>query len=205
VHLLNLSINPSAWRSYSARKADPAFRAFREKILDRDNFTCQFCGFQAREYQDIVNVDNDYRNNKLSNMATACIFCAQCFFIESAGFGESGGGTLVYLPELTQPELNSFCHVLFCAITNNTGYKESAQSIYRSLKFRSQVIEKRFGDGTADPTVFGQMVIDSGQDLKEVNEIVLSSMRLLPSRGKFRKQIEHWARKALEELSSEAE
>ncbi len=134
-------------------------------------------------------------------MVTACCFCAQCFFVESVGVGGYGGGTLIYLPELTQAELNSLCHVLFCAITNDTGYKSSAQNIYRSFKFRSQIVEEKFGEGTSDPAIFGQLMIDSGVKSEEIREKLFKNIRLLPSRAKFRKQIEKWAASALEEIA----
>lgn len=198
---LKLRASPGAWRLYSARKADARFRAFEQKVFTRDRYTCQFCGFQARLYQDVVNLDNDYNNNQMNNLTTACCFCSQCFFIESVGVGGYGGGTLVYLPELSQSELNSLCHVLFCAITNDTGYKNSAQTIYRSFKFRSQVVEEKFGEGTSDPSIFGHLLIDSGPISKEDSVKIFNNIRLLPSRAKFRKQIERWAASALEEIA----
>lgn len=198
---LKLMASPGAWRLYSARKADPRFKGFEEKVFQRDRYTCKFCGFQARLYQDIVNLDGDYANNKMDNLVTACCFCTQCFFIESVGIGGYGGGTLIYLPELLQPELNSLCHVLFCAITNDTGYKNSAQTIYRSFKFRSQVVEDKYGEGTSDPSIMGQLMIDSGPLSTEDSEKVFKNIRLLPSRAKFRIQIERWAASALEEIS----
>lgn len=199
--LIYLTASAGSWRLYSARTADPKFQAFQKKILERDNSTCQFCGFQAHEYQEIINLDGNYRNNKLSNLVTACCFCAQCFFIESVGVGGYGGGSLVYLPEISQPELSSLCHVLFCAITNDTGYKSTAQSIYRALKFRSQPVEEKFGEGTSDPAVFGRLLIDSGNTRPEKMAEIFQDIRLLPSRAKFRKQIESWAVGALEEVA----
>ncbi|HAT2130257.1 TPA: HNH endonuclease [Legionella pneumophila] len=198
---LKLIASPGSWRLYSARKIDERFKSYEQKIFQRDRYTCQFCGFQARLYQDIVNLDGDYTNNRLSNLVTACCFCAQCFFVESVGVGGYGGGTLIYLPELTQAELNSLCHVLFCAITNDTGYKSSAQNIYRSFKFRSQIVEEKFGEGTSDPAIFGQLMIDSGVNSEEIREKLFKNIRLLPSRAKFRKQIEKWAASALEDIA----
>ena len=116
------------------------------------------------------------------------------------GVGGYGGGTLVYLPELSQTELNSLCHVLFCAITNDTGYKSSAQTIYLGFKVRSQLIEERFGEGTSDPAIFGHLLIDSSPISDEVFMKMMKGIRLLPSRAKFRKQIEGWAASALEEI-----
>ncbi|HHF7347984.1 TPA: type IVB secretion system protein IcmJDotN [Legionella feeleii] len=200
---LKLVASPGSWRLYSARKADERFKAYELKVFQRDRYTCQFCGFQARLYQEVVNLDHDFSNNRLSNLVTACCFCAQCFFVESVGVGGYGGGTLIYLPELSQPELNSLCHVLFCAITNDTGYKSSAQNIYRSFKFRSQVVEEKYGEGTSDPAIFGQLIIDSNITSKDVSESLFKNIRLLPSRAKFRKQIERWAASALEEITEQ--
>lgn len=201
VHTLELKAIPGTWRLYMTRKADPAFRAFSEKVWDRDNYTCQFCSFQAHEYQEVVNLDHNYNNNKLSNMVTACVFCTQCLFLESVGSGDYGGGTLIYMPEMSQADLHSFCHVVFCAITNDTGYKATAQSVYRSFKFRSQLVEDKFGEGMSNPNVMGQMIIEAGLEDQNVAENVLKDIRLLPSRAKFRKQIEKWAASALQELS----
>lgn len=201
-HKLKLLATPGSWRMYSARKVDERFKAFEQKVFQRDRYTCQFCGFQARLYQEVVNLDNNYANNKLSNLVTSCCFCAQCFFVESVGVGGYGGGTLVYIPEMTQTELNSLCHVLFCAITNDTGYKTSAQNIYRGFKFRSQIIEDKFGEGTSDPAIFGQLMIDAGVNDEERREQLFKNILLLPSRAKFRKQIEKWASSALEEITT---
>ncbi len=199
---IKLMATPGAWRLYSARKADAHFKTFEQKVLQRDRYICQFCGFQAKQFQDIVNVDGNFTNNKSANLVTACCFCAQCFFIESVGVGGYGGGTLIYLPEFKQSELNSLCHVLFCAITNDTGYKNSAQSIYRSFKFRAQAVEDKFGEGTSDPAIFGHLLIDSGVSEENGTEKLLKNIRLLPSRAKFRKQIEYWAASALEEITT---
>lgn len=195
---LALAATPGNWRIYSARKADPKFKAYADKVLQRDRYTCQYCGFQAKIYQEIVNIDGNYKNNKIDNLVTACCFCAQCFFIESVGVGGYGGGTLIYLPELNQTQLNSFCHVLFCAITNDTGYKSTAQSIYRDFRFRAQPVEDKYGEGTSDPSVFGHLLIDLKSVMDTPEQELFQDLRLLPSRAKFRKQIEAWSASALQ-------
>lgn len=199
-YVLNLMASPDAWRLFSARQADPRFKPFQDKVLNRDRYVCQFCGFQAKIYQDVVNLDGDYHNNKLTNLVTACCFCSQCYFIESVGVGGFGGGDLIFLPEMTQTELNSLCHVLFCAIANDTGYKNSAQTIYRGFKERTQVVEQKFGEGASDPSIFGHLLIDSGRAKTDIVNVIFKDMRLLPSRAKFRRQIDGWAAQALEEM-----
>lgn len=200
---LKLNANPEGWRIFMARKNDAAFLEFSKKVFRRDNYTCQFCGFQAREFQEIINRDQNYYNNKLSNLITSCCFCAQCFFLESVGIGGYGGGTLIYLPEITQNNLDSFCHVLFCAIANDTGYKNTAQNIYRSFKLRAQIIEEQFGEGTSTPSTFGQLLVESRAKELDYYDQILNDLRLLPSRASFRMQIERWAATALSELANE--
>ena len=200
---LTLKTSSGAWRLFSARQADVKFQPFAERVLHRDAYTCIYCGFQAQLHQQIINLDHDYTNNSLDNLATTCCFCAQCFFVESVGVGGYGGGTLIDLPEMSQIELNSLCHVLLCAITNDTGYKSSAQTIFLGLKMRSQAMESRFGAGSSDPAMFGHLLLDSGPHSPADMELIFTNIRLLPSRAKFRTQIESWATRALTDISAE--
>ena len=200
MHELQLAVNLSGWRIFVKRKEDKAFLPVAKRIFERDVYTCQYCGFQAKEYQEVVNADGNYLNNKLTNLITACCFCTQCLFLQAVGLDETGGGQLIYLPEMSQADLNSFCHVLFCAMGNNTGYQDSAQSIYRSLKFRSQIIEIRFGSGTSNPGLFGQILLEYESYAQEKQQEMLNVMRLLPSQVKFKVQLDAWAAAALEEL-----
>ncbi len=203
MHELELAVNLTGWRIFTKRKEDKAFLPIAQRVYERDTYTCQYCGFQAREYQEVVNVDGNYLNNKLSNLITACCFCTQGLFLQAVGLEDTGGGQLIYLPEMTQIDLNSFCHVLFCAMGNNTGYQDSAQAVYRSLKFRSQLIENKYGNGTSNPAVIGQMLIEYQARVpdKEVN--VLKEMRLLPAHAKFKTQLDAWAAAAMQELAEE--
>ena len=115
-----------------------------------------------------------------------------------------GGGQIIYLPEMSQPDLDSFCHVLFCAMGNGTGYQDTAQAIYRSLKFRSQPVESKLGAGTSNPTVLGHLLLEYQNKYPEKKKEILKNLRLLPSYTKFKTQLDGWAEDALEELAAEA-
>lgn len=196
---LTLHASADAWRIFSARKVDKNFLVYEKKVLMRDEYKCQFCGFQAHEHQEIVNLDGNFRNNKFENLVTSCIFCSQCYFLESVGPSGLGGGIMIYLPEISQNELNSTCHVLFCAISNNSAYKATAQNIYLNLKRRSSEIEHKFGDGSAEPASFGHLLIDAKHEAEKLQQL-LQGVRLLPSRARFRAQIEKFAANAIEKL-----
>lgn len=200
---LRLAVNLMGWRHFARRKEDKKFLSVAKQILERDHYVCQFCGFQAKEYQDVVNLDGNYLNEDKKNMVTACCFCSQCLFLQSVGIDEMSGGQLIYLPEMSQADLNSFCHVLFCAMGNSTGYQDSAQTIYRSFKFRGQAVENKFGTGASNPSIFGQMLVEYQDQFPRKGSEVLKDLRLLPSNVKFRVQLDAWAASALKELEEE--
>lgn len=203
-HDIHLGIHVDAWRLFCLRNGDPAFSDFRDKVFERDHHTCQFCGFQANIYQDVVNLDQDYQNNKLSNMVTACCFCSQCFFMESIGKAEYGGGTMVYLPEISQADLNGLCHVLFCAISSNTDYMPTAQAILGGMKQRSKLVEEKLGEGMSSPARLSQMLIDTPMDNREaITRTILSDLRVLPSRTRFKTQLDAWAQSAVNEMNAQ--
>lgn len=201
MHPLKIAATPGAWAAFMARKAQKAFRAKAERVLARDHYTCYFCGFQARQYQEVVNKSGNFSSKTEGDLVCACCFCTQCLFIESVGEQAYGGGTVVYLPEMSQPELNSLCHVLFCAIANGTAYRDTAQTVYRALRMRAQQTEDLFGEGTSTPAVLGQLLVEYQTDYGDIPQNIVTNLRLLPSRASFKTQIERWAAAALAELT----
>lgn len=198
---ITLRAQESSWRLFMLRKADPAFLSFSEKVFKRDQHTCQFCGFQAKRHQEIINLDHNYANNKIDNLITACVFCAQCFFLESIGKTDFGGGTLIYLEDLSQGELNALCHVLFAAIITGTSYSAKAKNVYRSLRLKSQMVESHLGDGFSNPALLGQMMIDGHVDnIGALHEKIAPQLRLLPNMGKYANLMNDWSEVALSEL-----
>jgi intracellular multiplication protein IcmJ len=197
---LELAINPNGWMVFRRRRADKAFRPMRDRVFNRDRYACRFCGFTALEYQEVINLDGDYSNNKFENMATSCCLCAQALFVDQVGVGGFGGGKLIYLPEIDQEALNGLCHVLFCAMSNGSSYMDTAQNIYRNFKFRSQPIEDKYGINTSNPSFFGQMLVETGNVAQSAK--VLKNIKVLPIYTKFRRQLECWARAAAKELEA---
>ena len=197
IYPLNLNIGGEAWNLYAQRQQDPNFKPFQEDIFKRDNHTCQFCGFQSNQHMDIINLDHDYSNNDPRNLATACPLCHQCDFLEMAGQLGNGGGTIIYMTEMTQNQLNALCHVLFCAISTSHTYMDTAHDIMNSLRLRSQYVEKQFGEHLSIPSMLGQMLVDTPADtIKSKTPEILKNLRLLPSIDKFDNLINDWIKHA---------
>jgi len=189
---ITLSAKRANWQRFMSRKANKTFLSIRDKILNRDDYACRYCGFQSKQYQEIVNIDQNYENNHLDNLATACQFCSQCFFLESIGLDGKSGATLIFLPEISQSDLNHFCRTLFCSMLREAPYKGKLQAAYLSLMDRSKPIEEIFGPGSENPLIFGQALIDSSLTAAQQNHPIFQELKLLPTRKFYKVQSEYW-------------
>lgn len=78
--------NPETWRdNLQAKKlAGEEWRRLRFKILKRDNFTCQYCGYKSEKYQIVHHLNGNPTNNSEENLVT---ICQMCNLVEHAGQG----------------------------------------------------------------------------------------------------------------------
>lgn len=195
---ITLSAAESDWRLFTIRRSDPKFKSFQDRVFKRDHNTCQYCGFKSEQFMDVINADGNYQHNTIDNLITACPFCTQCFFLDGIGKSDFGGGLLIYMPELTQNDLNALCHVLFAMMISGTQSSADAKTIYRNLRLRSQYVEKELGKGLSTPSVYGQLLIDSKiEDKDSLHNKLMSKMRVLPVMNRYVDQMEAWALEAL--------
>jgi intracellular multiplication protein IcmJ len=189
---IKLSARKGNFGRFVSRKSNEAFKKVAEKVLIRDEYTCRFCGFESKKYQEVVNIDQNYSHNTSSNMATACQFCANCFFLDGIGLDGKSGGMIIQLPEFSQADLNHFCRALFCSFLRDAPYKGKLQSVYLSLQDRGKAVEEVFGPNSQEPHVFGQSLIDCGLNENQFNHPILSELKLLPLRKFYKEQAEYW-------------
>lgn len=188
------------WQKFTARKRNKKFQAVKKKVFERDQYTCQYCGFFAKEFQEVINRDHDYTHNKMSNMITTCSFCAQCFFLDTVGVEANTGGWVIHLPEMSQADLNNFCRVLFCSLDKDTAYKGKLQSVYMSLRDRAKEVENCFGPNASDPRTFGQGLVDTRLTAEQLEHEVLQHLRLLPNKANFKSQVDYWKKTVFAEV-----
>lgn len=198
---IKLGVSGSNWEQFIGRINNPKFIKAKEKILTRDQHKCQFCGFLLKKFSYIVNVDQNYSNNKTSNLATSCMMCAQSSFINSIGKNDYTGGELIILPELKQHQLNLFCRLLFCCLISDQPYKNKLQATYLSLQERREDVERIFGKGAYNPSILGQTMLDQ-RDKKELSQHpVFQNLRVLPKKQAFTKESEFFIKTVYSNLN----
>ena len=195
---ISLTFNPGAWTLFNKRRSDKRFDTFVSRLKIEQNSQCQFCGFKDDSFLEVINLDGNYKNNTVSNMALACPICAQCFFIEMIGKTHNSGGILIHLPSITQVELNALCHAIFCGIRNGSTHSSGAKELYNSLKLRGKLVENAYGSGMSNPAFMGTMLIDTPIENKDVlSQRILKDIRVLPIIEKFHSCLDQWSSNAL--------
>ncbi|KAG0004751.1 hypothetical protein BGZ80_005556, partial [Entomortierella chlamydospora] len=56
-------------------KNSPLWRKMRQQVLDRDNYTCRFCGVRSAKYMICDRLDRDSSHNDLDNLGITCPLC----------------------------------------------------------------------------------------------------------------------------------
>jgi intracellular multiplication protein IcmJ len=191
LHPIQLLATDSNWRLFMLRKHDAAFAYFQERVHKRDHYSCRYCGFTCAEMMEVVNLDGDYHNNSLFNLMTACGFCTQCFFLESIGKADFGGGTFIYLPEISQGQLNALSHMLFTSMAAGNTFAKQARNIYLSLRLRIQIVEEKLGAGLSRPSALGAVLVEANQKtLLALHPDIAGALRILPSFTAFARMIQ---------------
>lgn len=157
--------------------SDEDYTRLKEKVFERDQHTCQCCGFQAVKYQQVLHKNfhqNDYR---MDNLMTVCNFCYPVFHLEKAA--EHRSGTLIWLPEISQATLNHIIRAIYVARISQGPMADAANKAFDLLMERRHVAIDRLG--TDDPGVVTQIL----EDFLELNEYKeraqkLAGLRLLP-------------------------
>lgn len=128
----------------------------KKTVLERDDHTCQCCGFRSLKYQEIHYIDHNKQNLRLDNLATTCIFCHQCFNLDSAT--QMRSGVLIWLPEIEQVTLNSIMQALYVARISQGPMAEAARKALDALMGRREEARRRIF--TDDPYVLSAVLKD---------------------------------------------
>ena len=148
----------------------PPTKAEAAALLKRDDFTCRFCGFRATQFQRLVPTKEGY--------VTACGFCEQVLSLERAGL--MGGGVLIWLPEITQVQLNHIARAIYVARADEgSAMADVATRALDALMLRRTDAKKRLGSD--DPLLLATIMHENLNDAeRDAVAEKLGGIRLMP-------------------------
>ena len=192
---LHIHAQEDNWRLFNIRAKDPRFKDYKEKILKRDDHKCQFCGFVAKSFMEVVNLDHNYHNNKSTNLVTSCPMCRHSMFLEMTGHTTYGGGLMIYLPEMSQNDVIGLTHTAFCAKQSTDTYQSICDNLFSTLKLRAKHVEKYYGKGYSKPSLLGQLMIDTPtKNRNQLHAEIKKNIRYLPDPLLYKDQILVWSK-----------
>ncbi|MGU3404469.1 HNH endonuclease [Methylobacterium fujisawaense] len=192
-----LSCKTQGWRMHDpdSHEADHVFQTGRQRVLDVQKYTCQYCGFQSQKWQEIHHRNDDHHDNRPENLAVACMYCHMCFHIGLAG--HKNEGVLIFLPEMEQADLN--CLVRACQVARRAAdlgasdaarprpdqdavreYRDAATAILKRLDDRRAKAEELLG-GVRNPSDLANIMMLMPDDLYAQRHERLHGIRLLPT------------------------
>lgn len=171
--------------------------ALRQKIFDRDNHTCQACGWRADRFQEIHHRDGDHSNHAEDNLETLCPLCHQTFHLPIAA--ATHGGVIVWLPDISQEKLNLLCIGLFVAQRNPEGKMAgTAKSLYSALDSKKAFVNEYLGK--SDPGMLAQVLLNLKPEDYARRADFVGPLRLLPAASRFETQIDYWVATVFKKL-----
>lgn len=202
--VLKLVSTRSSWRipAQHGTELDKSKRMkeVRKIILERDNYTCYYCGFRSERHQEIHHLDHNHDNYDHSNLTTVCPLCHQASHLSTVG--DTGGGSIIWLPEISQVDLNRLCIAIFIALKSGQDeWVNSAKSLYVSLDSRKHLVTSALGNEASDPMTLAQSLLKMPQDeLNKRSDEFLAPLRLLPLVTRFDIPVDYWISKQYKDL-----
>lgn len=195
---LTLHASPNNWERFQGRKQNELFKKVRAKLIKQKDFTCEYCQFKT-PYLDIVNIDQDYNNNVMTNFATACVLCVKCRFMDAYKLDYAGTDKIIYCPELDQAQIIHLCRVLFCKIAQGGDAAYNAKMILAQLQDRATFLDTKANCQLSNPAMFATYLMS-----REKNLGVLPLLKWLPSEEEYSNFIPHWQEQFEAVLAREA-
>lgn len=207
---LILSVKTSSWRCQddNAENANEAYQQERHKILVRDSFTCQACGFIAKPdrdkkvkdetylasgYLEVHHIDDDHHNNKKENMITLCPFCHQVFTVGLTGHNKAA--KVIYFPYLSQAQINLLANLVLVQNNMQKEMADKASQLFMWLEAFGSKAQEIYGEEITNPKNLGAALFQLYKvdpKLYEKRADILYGLRLLPTGTPYHKKALDW-------------
>jgi intracellular multiplication protein IcmJ len=207
--LLIPSVKCSQWRQDDPDvwEKDREYALVRRGILERDRYTCQYCGLSAKPdrdaepssrkasgYLEVHHLDDDHGNNDPQNLATICPFC---HLVPHVGFaGNQKLAQLIYMPWLSQKDLNLLVAGMAVAILRGAKLGDDAEMLLHWLQAMDGPVIHEYGETMTDVAALGSALLNLHRQPPELyaqRGLALAHLRILPNPQMFQPAIAWWS------------
>jgi len=187
-----LSVKRGAFRADSPHPpaSDSVYRQARARVLRRDDFTCQFCGFK-HEKNEVHHANDNHEDHSEANLVTSCVLCHMCHHLGFAGI--QNRGKLIYLPEteIDQAGLNQVVRMLWVAEAISKGDLKNTATNLLSRLDRADIPVKSLL-GSSEPSIIGDFMAGLSPEEYAQRHIGLTNIYLLPNKQAYLPYLKLW-------------
>ena len=179
-----------------------------KSVWQRDNHSCYFCNFKSMKHQEIHHLNDDHDDNSMDNLVCVCPLCHQSFHLDTVSV--TNGGKVIWLPEMSQQELNYLCRAIFIAMEESeqaqlneqdaVGFSKIARMLLSSLDERAIVLDEHFRGNSSDPSIFASALLNMSEDAYKRRNQLLQPFKLFHTRSRFLVQTKYWKNNTFKEL-----
>lgn len=176
---------------------------------------CDFA-FGTSDQFELHHLDGDHRHNDPTNLVPVCAMCHAPFHLDLVTRRWRGSpGSIIYLPELTQGQLNNLLQALAFAMLaqQQKGLQQAPsaapigdddplmriQSLHMALERRAEAVEK-LGDGSvgrpglSQPAVMARVLSEMSDADYAQRDTLLHGLRYLPAAEQLLAAAQEWGR-----------
>jgi len=194
---------------HTSRK-DKSAEALRKTVMAQGRFgrRCYYCDFSFGSSDDyeLSHLDGDHTNTAVDNVVPSCELCHCALHLDLLSRKWPGAlGKIIFLPELSQAELNNLLQAVFFAMAMQVADEKGSvgssgihpHTIYIRLQDRARQLEQNdMGEdirpNLSNPFVFGRVLIDMKDDEYEKRADLLAGCRYLPAAEYFIDRAKTW-------------
>ena len=206
-HKLILSTTKQSYLAHNTLRVDNSLKL---KIVSRDKFTCQCCGFNLKEclktktievdsyiqFLDIHHIDDDHQNNNPENLLTACLFCHAVFHSGCLNDDSNKKFKVILYPWLSQTEINVFMNLVFVAAHSSIDkYTDLSAQIIEQLDACSLFADTAIETGASDAKNLASSLLSISYQHPTIYEHraeLMAGIRLFPVMDAFKEESTSW-------------
>lgn len=193
--LLPLSFHVKAgnWKKFQNRRKSLNYQNIRELILNDYSHKCAYCGYQATNLE-LVNKNHDYQDRTRQNIVPCCSLCLPVLLVDGYGQDPDFQGTIIYLPELSQIQLNHLLRASVAILHKHNLYQTKLNDVFANLDERKEYMEKILGKNSHKVEFFAQGLLDIFLNEQKMAHLLFKHLRYLPDKNILKKQAEEYSK-----------
>jgi len=159
----------------------------REAVIVRDKKKCRCCGVSSKKLA-VYPLNGNPNTYTEKNLITVCPICKDA--LSGGAVHGVSKGTMIFLPSLTQAELNWLFFAISKAVKTKGVTASHGLKVYDDLLGLSKVVESTWGNNSSDPNTIKQTLKRlSPKDYANRNKIFYG-MRYLPNTDVYDDEID---------------